>query len=780
MTRKILLIIACGCFSLTLNAQRNHSSQKLADSRASLRRADRFTDDSIRKAVPDLSRYLRWIKGSNLVDFSTTDNSGLKTFYIADAVTGKTRRLFDAKQYTKSVEPYIEKKVNIQDPRFSCTSLIEGSKYKLLCRAEGKDIVLDLENNRFSIPDSALLNKKPGMFSPNKEPWKRYTADSLFSIYGKRHNIYLSRTGSDDVVQLTHDAEAYYSFSTYRTGETDDNLKAWRGQWFRDTHIAYGLRVDYRKVSTLTIVNSIAEPAPKAQEYKFELAGDKYVAQYELILVYADSAKVMQADIQKFQDQEVKLVFGSNQHNAIYFTRKNRVGDTLELCKLDPYTAKVSIVVTETSKPIVNDALHNYALIDGGKEIIWWSERTGKGAYYLYDGAGRLKNAITPQDMVAGKIFSIDTLARTMIFEGYGYHKLENPYYKKYYKVGLNGRGFTELTPSNGEHAIELSPDKQFIIDRYSTVEKMEQCEIRDMRGRLKTVIPMPADSALIAYGWSRPKLETVKAADNRTNLYGIIFTPSDLDPTKKYPVICAVYPGPHTDLIPHEFGLDHDNNGSLAQMGFIVIQFGYRGTSPLRGREFYTFGYGNMRDYALEDCKHVTEQLAEKYPYMDLDRVGIYGHSGGGFMSTAAILTYPDFFKVAVAVSGNHDNNIYGKYWAEPYHGVTPVAAADSAGTGKVEFRIKVPTTIELADRLKGRLFLITGEIDNNVHPANTIRMADALIKNNKRFDMMILPGKDHGMIGSYYYNLIRYYFEDHLKNPTEFDVDIVGHSSE
>ncbi len=763
-------------------AQRNCTPEELAASRAALHRADRFTEDSLHKLCPDISSYPAWVKGSDLVHFSTVGDGGMKTFYLADAATGRVTRLFDAAEYKEKVLRFTGKEPNVQNLRFNVTGLKD--KHRINCRIEGKDAVYNLKTKEFLPADSTKAEKRPA-FVPNPEPWKSYSADSTLSIYGKRHNIYLSRTGShalDSVIQLTNDAEAYYSFTTYRTGETDDKLRSWRGRWFRDTHIAYAIRGDYRKVSSLTIVNSIAEPKPTATEYKFEVPGDQFVTQYDIVLVYADSARVVQADIEKFKDQEVKLAFESKDHphDAIYFTRKNRVCDTLELCRIDPYTAKVTTIVAEVSQPIVNHALHNFAILNGGKDIIWWSERSGKGGYYLYDRDGRLKNVIVEKDFVAAQIFKIDTVGRSMIFEGYGLNKAENPYYRKYYRVNFDGSGFTELTPAEGYHNITLSDGQHYVMDRYSTVEQMPRTEVRDMKGRLKVSIPMPDDRCLVEAGWSRPKIETCKAADGVTDLYGVVFTPSDLDPSKKYPVICAVYPGPHTDMVPQEFGLDHDYNGSLAQMGFIVVQFGYRGTSPYRGRDFFTYGYGNMRDYALEDCKSVVEQLAAKYAYIDPNRVGIFGHSGGGFMSAAAILTYPDFFKVAVAISGNYDNNVYGKYWAEPYHGVKQVIEKDSTSAERIRFESRIPTTLELADRLKGRLMLITGEIDNNVHPANTIRMANALIKSNKRFDMLILPGRDHGMIGDYYYNTIRYYFEEYLKYPKPFDVDIVKHSGE
>ena len=231
---------------------------------------------------------------------------------------------------------------------------------------------------------------------------------------------------------------------------------------------------------------------------------------------------------------------------------------------------------------------------------------------------------------------------------------------------------------------------------------------------------------------------------------------------------------GPHVDLVPQAFTLDDNYNQSLAQLGFVVINFAYRGSGPWRGRDFHTFGYGNLRDYALADDMAAIRQIAARYPCADIERVGIYGHSGGGFMTVAAMLNHPEFYKVGVAASGNHDNNIYSQWWGETFHGVKQTWGKD----GKPHFECHIPTNIELADRLAGRLLLITGDMDNNVHPASTARLADALIRARKRFDMTVIPGADHGLGNSYYVNLIRYYFTEHLLGLPQQEIDIVKHN--
>ena len=275
--------------------------------------------------------------------------------------------------------------------------------------------------------------------------------------------------------------------------------------------------------------------------------------------------------------------------------------------------------------------------------------------------------------------------------------------------------------------------------------------------------------SRLYRRGWKEPLLMKLHAADSLTDLYGIVYLPFDLDTTKKYPIISSVYPGPQTDLVPNAFSLDDNYNQSLAQMGFVVVNFSYRGSNPFRGRDFSNFGYGNLRDYPLDDDYAVIRQIGEKFPFADTTRVGIYGHSGGGFMTATAMMTRPDFYKVGVAASGNYDNNIYMQWWGESYQGLQTETTED----GSVIFRCDVPVTAELAPNLKGRLLLITGDVDNNVHPASTLRLARALIRAGKYFDMMILPGEDHGLGDKYYVNMIRLYFAEHLLGMNADDIN-------
>jgi dipeptidyl aminopeptidase/acylaminoacyl peptidase len=357
-----------------------------------------------------------------------------------------------------------------------------------------------------------------------------------------------------------------------------------------------------------------------------------------------------------------------------------------------------------------------------------------------------------------------------------------------------DGSGFTHLTASPHDHNTRVSPTKRFVVDNYSRADTLPVAVVRDaVTGRIVMPLEVMDDSRIREMGWSPPVPFTTKAADGTTDIYGNMWKPADFDSTKKYPIIAYVYPGPQTEQVTSGFSTGGVMQ-QLAQLGFVVIQIGNRGGTPQRSNAYHSYGYYNLRDYALADKKTGIEQLAARYPFIDLDRVGIYGHSGGGFLTAAALMLppYNDFFKVGVSSAGNHDNNIYNQNWSEQHHGLRVITERrDSTQRGRgangnggaraqqgrggarvvqaddsTRYEIRVPTNAELAANLKGKLLLVHGDMDNNVHPGNTIRLVDALIKANKRFDMMILPGQAHGFgpMQPYFNRMLMEYFAEHL----------------
>gem|GEM_PF-51799 len=578
----------------------------------------------------------------------------------------------------------------------------------------------------------------------NGRPWDfrngRISADSLYSVMM-----------ADSVVAVKNN-------QTGEVAKTGFKGKA-SGQWRGHSYIEYVY--DDSKVGELYIIDALKQPRPELITKKMPLPGEKNVRQFAAYWYNADTKEGRMLDIGKFKDQKVEWGYGKSE-SEIWFTRRSRSADTIQLCRIDAKTGEVSVVISEECKPHLSVNLFNYRLINNDKEIIWWSERTGRGNYYLYDRDGKLKGRITSGDnLVAGRIEHIDTLKRQIVFIGYGNETGSDPYYAYYYKVSLDGKRQQLLSHGNGTHTLRMNDDCTYAIDEYSRMDMPGVINVVSVKNPSKYFELGRTDTAeVIRRGWRKPTLIKVKAADNNTDLYGLMFTPKDMDPKKKYPIISNVYPGPQDDQITRSFARDDNGNQTLADDGFIVINVAPRGSSPYRGRDFLAYGYGNLRDYPLADDRYAITQLAAKYSFIDTTRVGIYGHSGGGMQTVTAMLTYPDFYKVGVAASGNYDNNIYIQWWGETWHGTTPI-----------------PTPMTLAKNLKGRLLLLSGDMDQNVPWASTLRMARALIDAGKRFDMMVLPGEDHGYggkAGDYYEKMVRHYFIDNLVRPEERDDNI------
>ncbi len=309
------------------------------------------------------------------------------------------------------------------------------------------------------------------------------------------------------------------------------------------------------------------------------------------------------------------------------------------------------------------------------------------------------------------------------------------------------------------------SDDAKYFIANYSRVDSKPAVALFSAEGRRIMDLEEADFSQLFAAGYQFPERFKVKAADGITDLYGAIYKPFDFDSTKVYPVCDYVYPGPQVEAVNISWSKGFTRTDRLAQLGFIVVTVGNRGGHPNRSKWYHNYGYGNLRDYGLEDQKYAIQQLAARNPWMDIDRVGIHGHSGGGFMSTAAILKYPDFFKVAVSCAGNHDNSIYNRWWSEQHHGIQ-----EKVAKGDTTFVYKIDTNQELAKNLKGHLLLVHGDVDDNVHPANTIRVVNALIRANKRFDFLYLPGQRHGFgdMNEYFFWRMADYYTRYLMGDT------------
>ncbi|RZL46533.1 MAG: S9 family peptidase, partial [Pedobacter sp.] len=399
---------------------------------------------------------------------------------------------------------------------------------------------------------------------------------------------------------------------------------------------------------------------------------------------------------------------------------------------------------------------------NGGSEIIHWSERDGWGHFYLFDANGKLKNQITSGSFHCEGIVNIDQKNRKLYFTANGREAKEDPYFMHLYSINFDGTGIKLINSGDFDHSASMNDEAKFVVDNFSRVNTVPKSVLLDNLGNKVMDLETADLSLLMTAGYKFPEPFKVKADDGVTDIYGVMYKPFNFDPSKKYPIIEYVYPGPQTEAVNKSFGRAMDRTDRLAQLGYIVITVGNRGGNPARSKWYHTYGYGNLRDYGLADKKAAIEQLADKYSFIDANRVGITGHSGGGFMSTAALLVYPEFFKVAVSAAGNHDNSIYNRWWSEKHHGVKEIVSAK----GDTTFKYAIDKNPDLAKNLKGHLLLMHGDMDNNVNPANSIRVANALIKAGKRFDYMIVPGQRHGFgdMTEYMFWRLADYFNNYL----------------
>lgn len=657
-----------------------------------------------------------------------------------------------------------------------------------------------------------LLDEKP----ERKPTWANISPDGQWVVFARNHNLYmmdaanyakaLKKADDSSIVetQLTKDGEEDFGYGgrgmggqqqqdeqQNEEGQNQDNKNARTSagnvSWSRDSKKFALVRRDSRKVQKLWVINSLANPRPTLETYPYAMPGDKEIpqSQMEVFDVAAKDRKIYKAEAFKDQTLQIEVerpsardreerektesLWAGSGSDKLYFTRLSRDLHRVDMCVLDLASGDV--------KPLIQERMNVYIetkpvrVINNGSELLWWSERDGWGHYYLYGSDGTLKNQVDKGEYVAEDISYVDEKGRKLYMTASGHEDGEDPYYMHYYAVNLDGSGMKLLDPGDAMHAVNVADSGRFFVDNFSRVNSAPESLLYDSAGAEVMPLEKVNVKPLLEAGFHFPEPFKVKADDGITDLYGVMYKPFDFDPSRKYPIIEFVYPGPQTESVTATF-TPKSNNVALANLGFIVIEVGNRGGNPHRSKWYHTYGYGNLRDYGLADKKRVVEELADKYSWIDIERVGITGHSGGGFMSTAAMLVYPDFFKVAVSESGNHENNVYNNTWSEKHHGLKEIDGAD----GKVTFEYSIDKNSEIAKNLKGHLLLSTGDIDNNVHPANTIRLMDALIKAHKRFDFVMLPGQRHayGPMAEYFAWIRADYFCKYLLGDFDQSVDM------
>jgi dipeptidyl-peptidase-4 len=749
--------------------------------KADFKAAEKFRADNLIPKYGDLAVNASWIEESDIFWYSFKTSAG-KNYYYVNAALRSRQPMFDSRYMAAELRkithhPYNELDLPIKDIKFE-----KKSTSKFTFMVDSLKFMFDITNQKLDLKDTIKEKKDP--------TWPSYSPDSTWIAYTKNHNLFLMKAKDKDSVeiQLTTDGERYYSYARNSEDTTKNKKTRAAIEWFKNSKKLFIERQDERKVKDLFVIDVLAQPRPKLETYRYSMPGEEFVPQTELIVFDVASKGRVNVDLKKWKDQTIN-VFWTSQKAAdkLIVLRKDRPLKKLDICLVNAETGAVSLLFSEETWPYFNDDYTRLSVLNEGNDIIWWSERTGWGQLYLYDGKGKLKNQITNGYFVTGRVERIDTLGRNIYFEAYGKEPGVHPYYSMKYKASIDNGGMSLITKEPANHSFSMSKSNKYFVDTYSRVDMVPKAVLRDNNGNPILDLETADLSQLYKTGWKMPQTITVKAKDGVTDLYGVMYKPFNFDSTRKYPVISYVYPGPQTESVPYGFTVSGGKNIALAQLGFIVVNFGHRGGSPMRSNYYHTFGYNDLRDYALADDKYGIEQLADMYKFIDLDKVGIYGHSGGGFMSTAAILSYPDFYKVAVSSAGNHDNNIYNQWWGETHNGVTEIEkkvkvkgeVKDSTKKEeiKISFKGEVEKNQDLAKNLKGYLLLVHGDIDNNVHPGNTLRVVDQLIKANKRFDFMMLPGQRHpfGNATAYFDRMMWYYFAEHLLGDYRNNVELL-----
>ena len=777
--------------------------------------AAKFSPKNIAKMVHSTSVNPNWLKLGNKFwyQYKTTDGS---KYYIVDADRRTRKELFDNDKMAAwlteiTKDPYDAKHL----PRFNFKFVKNETAIQFRVTSkeevESKDKKGKKEKKVYHFEYTLGANGLKVLSNDKapKEDWKKWAniaPDSSIVFFSRKFNLYWMdkenflkavKDEKDSTIvenQWTRDGVKNYGYGGYGRGldneeiekRKDDRFPV-RGYWSSDSKKFIYQKTDSRHIKDLWVINSVANKRPTLETYKYHMPGEKEYYKREVLIFDIPTKEVNKLKLDPEEQQYISIFSKRRKPSSlrddfrptlllsekgkIYFHTISRDRQSLKICVADINSGAVQVLIEDKTNTYFYETKPVY-LIKNETQMIHWSERDGWGHYYRYDINGNLLNRITKGSFHSDNINYIDEKTNTMYFTAHGFDNSIDPYYEHTYKISLTGGTPRALNPGNFNTSSRPSDNHKYFVNNYSRVNTIPKSELRSSDGSLVMNLETADLSSLFEAGYQFPEPFKAKADDGITDIYGVIYKPFDFDENKKYPLLEYVYPGPQTESVNKSFSQRMDRLDRMAQLGFIVITLGNRGGHPDRSKWYHNYGYGNARDYGLADKKYVAEQLANRHSFIDINKVGIYGHSGGGFMSTAAILVYPDFFKVAYSQAGNHDNTMYNSWWAETHYGVKEKENKE----GEVEWMIDIDKNPSLAKNLKGKLFLVTGDIDNNVHPGATIRMANELIKANKRFDFMLLPTQRHGFGNMTEYNfwLRADHFTKHLLGNTVSSVDI------
>jgi len=763
---RLLLCAAIGAATLAaVAAQDRRADAPLAVTAADYARAEKFLAAGVASLVVGGSVAPNWLPDERLW-YRNTTAAGTE-FILVDPVTRTREPAFDHVKLAAALSAAAGSTYQPRELPFQTIAYSE----------DGSNVLFDLDNRRWSCgvegqkcepTGQAAVTRSgaaveagagarggrgggrgAGGAGPTSSDGKPLapSPDGKRAVFVRDWNLWVRDMSTAAERALTADGVKYFGYATDNAGWSSSDRAI--VLWSPDSKKVATFQQDEREVGEMYLVTTPVNPVghPALRVSKFPLPGDKAVAMLHRVIVDVDTSRVVRLQMPPDYHRatlgdnvSVRDMQWSPDAGRLAFISTSRDHKQAVLRVADAANGTVRAVVDETVRTQYESRV-GCQVLWATNEVIWYSERDNWGHLYLYDFAnGMLKHQITSGDGPVMQIVRLDEKSRTVWFTAQGREKGEDPYFRHVYRIGLDGKNYVSLTPDAGDHTVQLSPSGRHLLDTYSQPDVPPVVALRDGSGRLLVKLEQADISKLLAAGWKPPMPIAMTANDGKTDIYGLLFRPTNFDPAKKYPIVNNVYPGPQTGSTgSRSFSAARGDRQALAELGFIVVTIDGTGT-PGRSKAFQDAYYGAMgRDNTIPDQIAGMKQLAQQYPWIDLDRAGIWGHSGGGFATTTAMFRFPDFFKAGIAESGNHDQRVNEDDWGERYQGLL---VRNPDGTDNYD----AEANQNFAKNLKGRLLLAHGTMDTNVPPYQTMMIVDALIKANKDFELLMLPNANHG----------------------------------
>jgi dipeptidyl-peptidase 4 len=734
-------------------------------------RAERYLGATTAPLVTGVSVRPTWVENNRFWYRTTVPNGS--AFFLVDAARRSRVSAFDQARLAAALSAATGGRYSESQLPFQGFEMAKDSR-SITVTVQRRQWSCDLQTYSCAARDTVRSSLRAPANSST-------SPDGKHAAFTRDFNLWVRDLTTGEESRLTTDGVREFGYATDNAGwvHSDNPVLTWSP----DSRRIATFQHDGRGVRDMVMATTNVG-VPRAEIWKYPLPGDSVIFRIHRVVIDVPTKTVVRlkmppdqhrstvsdhvncggeiCDVQWYPDgSHLAFISSSRDHKQAWMRVANAA------------TGEVRTLFEETSTTQVGDASlpeNLWRVLPASNELIWWSQRDNWIHLYLYDlTSGRLKNRITTGDGNVMNVLRVDERARQLWFMGQGREAGRDPYFQHLYRVGLDGRGLTLLTPENANHTVSLSPDGRYFVDAYSTPATPPVSVLRDMNGRVVMELERADISRLLASGWRAPVPITMKGRDGTTDIHGLMYLPSKLDSTKKYPIINHIYPGPQSGSVgTRSFSPARGDNQAIAELGFIVVEIDGMGT-PGRSKAFHDAYYGDMGDNTLPDQVAGMKQLAERHRFIDIDKVGIWGHSGGGFATGAAMFRHPDFFDVGVAQSGNHDNRNYEDDWGERYQGLlVKSGSSDNYADEANQTHAK---------NLKGKLLLAHGAMDDNVPVYNTYLVADALVKAGKDFDLLVFPNARHGYGADNNYMMRRRwdYFVRHLMGaepPKEYQI--------